>query len=148
MTLVKFQKPQTLPDFIDRFFNSDPFFGNDLLRNAATSFVPAVNIRENSEGFTLELAVPGRKKEDFKIELHEQTLTISSEKKEQHEETDAHGKFTRREFGYSSFSRAFHLPHSIDAQRIEAVYEDGVLRITLAKKEEAKDKGPRQISIG
>ncbi len=149
MTLVKFNKSETLPNFIDRFFQGDPFPGTDFFQasHLPQMKLPAVNILEKADSFLVELAVPGRKKEDFKIELNDQLLTISSETSTEKEEKDKDGKFTRREFGFQTFSRSFTLPQSIDAQRIEARYEDGVLRLELAKKEEAKEKGPRLIDI-
>lgn len=149
MTLVKFNKTENLPSFIDRFFQGDPFLSGEFFNQHKSihHHMPAVNIAEHADAFVVELAVPGRKKEDFSIEVHEQTLTIKGESKMENEEKDNQGRFTRREFGYQAFSRSFQLPLTIDAQRIDAQYEAGVLQITLAKKEEAKDKGPRSIEI-
>jgi len=149
MTLVKFNKADQMPSFIDRFFQGDPFLNSDFFAGNKPLHLsmPPVNIAEHKDAYLVELAVPGRKKEDFNIEIHEQTLTISSAVKTESEDKDAQGKYPRREFGYQAFSRSFQLPQTIDPLRIEAQYEAGVLHITLAKKEEAKDKGPRTIEI-
>jgi len=147
MTLVKFNQRNSMPTFVDRFFNSDPFALADDLLNREQRFVPAVNIRETEQAFVVELAAPGRKREDFKVEVHDKVLTISSERKEQKEEKDAHGKFTRREFGYERFQRSFTLPELIAEENIKAQYEAGVLHIEIPKKEEARAKSPRLIDI-
>jgi len=106
--------------------------------------VPSVNIIENENDFVLELAAPGKTKEDFKINLENQLLTISSEVKEEKEETKKN--YTRREFVFNSFSRSFTLPKNIIHDKVAADYKDGILRITLPKKEEAKLS--REITIG
>jgi HSP20 family protein len=104
-----------------------------------------VNIRENEKDFELEIAVPGQKKEDFNIEVDENVLTISMENKNQGEVKD--DNFTRREFSYSSFKRAFTLPETVNEEKINASYTDGILRFTLPKKEEALPKPKRMIEI-
>lgn len=149
MTLVKFNKADSLPSFIDRFIQNDPFLNSEFFNQnkAMLQGMPSVNIIENKDAYVVELAVPGRKKEDFSLEVHDQTLTIKGASKSESEDKEAQGRYTRREFGYQAFSRSFQLPQTIDAQRIEAQYDAGVLHITLAKKEEAKDKGPRSIEI-
>ncbi|WP_394993545.1 Hsp20/alpha crystallin family protein [Emticicia sp.] len=106
---------------------------------------PAVNVLENQDYFKIELAAPGLKKEDFKVNIHENTLTISTENKIETAETV--GKYTRKEFNYTSFKRSFTLPKSIDGEKIVATYNDGVLGLELPKKEEAKPKEPRLIEI-
>ena len=118
-------------------------FLNDFERVAPAhqhSF-PAVNVLESEESFKIELAAPGLKKEDFKVNIHEN----STEKKEETEETV--GKYTRKEFNFSSFKRTFTLPKSVDSEKIVATYNDGVLGLELPKKEEAKPKEPRLIEI-
>ena len=94
--------------------------------------VPAVNIREDNDRFWVEVAVPGKQKEDFKIKVENNSLTISSEETE---ETPQEGRFSRREFRYNSFSRSFTLPKSADPDKISAKYENGVLNILIPKKE-------------
>lgn len=107
--------------------------------------IPAVNIKDNTEGFELELAVPGMKKDDFTVEIDNDVLTISSELKTENEESKEN--YTRKEFSYSSFKRAFTLPETVDGSKIDAKYEDGVLKLTLPKKQEALPKPKRLIEI-
>lgn len=106
--------------------------------------VPAVNIVEGESGFRLEVAAPGLKKEDFKINLENNVLSISAQKEQKNEETTE--KYTRKEFSFNSFRRSFTLPNTIDGEKIAATYTDGVLHVELPKKEEAK-KTPRLIEI-
>jgi HSP20 family protein len=108
--------------------------------------LPAVNVREGETDFTLELAIPGREKSDFNIEVDDHVLTISMELKDE-TETNEEG-FTRREFKYGSFKRAFTLPETVNEDAIEANYQAGILRFTLPKKEEALPKPKRLIEIG
>ena len=98
--------------------------------------VPAVNIVENKDDFTVSLAAPGLQKEDFHIDLDGNMLTISCEKEEKKEEKME--KMTRNEYNFTSFTRTFTLPEDIKMEKIEAKYVDGILNITLPKKEEAK----------
>jgi HSP20 family protein len=110
-----------------------------------TMNVPAVNITELKNEYKVELAVPGMKKEDFKIDVDGNMLTISSEKEESSEEKEK--KFTRKEYSYSSFSRSFTLPEEINLDKIEAKYEDGVLRLSLPRKEETKMPSAKNIAV-
>ncbi len=107
--------------------------------------MPAVNIAEDKNAYTVSMAAPGLKKEDFKIELEENMLTISSEKEEEKEEKEE--KSTRKEYNYSSFSRSFTLPNEINKDKIEATYEGGILNLVLPKIEEAKSSSVKQISV-
>jgi HSP20 family protein len=107
--------------------------------------VPAVNIVEELKAFKVSLAAPGMKKEDFHITLEDGMLTISSEKKEEREQKDE--KFTRKEFNYSSFNRCFTLPKDVLPDKIDARYEDGMLKLTIPKKEESKKVTPKHISV-
>ena len=133
-------------------FNHRPFgyglfrnFENEFLNNETINSgdVPAVNVQEDEKQFTLEMAVPGLKKDDFKINLDNQVLTISKEQKEEKEEIN--DNYTRREFVFNSFSRSFRLPKTILAEKIKADYKDGILMITLPKDEKAKLT--REISV-
>ena len=108
--------------------------------------LPAVNIREEEKEFVLELAVPGMKREDFNIEVDDNVLTISMERKDEHEESDS--GYTRREFKYTNFKRAFTLPETVNEDAIEAQYKDGILRFSLPKKQEALPKPKRLIEVG
>lgn len=119
---------------------------NDLFAPATLNNygVPAVNIAENENGFRLEVAAPGLKKENFKVNLENNILTISAQQEQQNEEnTD---KYTRKEFSFKSFSRSFTLPNVVDGEKVGATYIDGVLHVELPKKEDAK-KNPRLIEI-
>lgn len=107
--------------------------------------VPAVNITEHKDEFRVSLAAPGLKKEDFHIDVDGNILTISSEKEENKEEKDK--TFTRKEYSYSSFSRSFTLPDEINKEKIDAKYEDGVLKISLPRKEETKKLTAKSIAV-
>ena len=107
--------------------------------------MPAVNIKEDEKKFVLDLAVPGIDKKDLQIEIHEEVITISSENKNESEET--HDGFKRREFSYSSFCRSFYLPENVNKDKIEAGYKDGILTVELPKEEEEKAKISRQVKI-
>jgi len=128
-------------------------FGRDMndFFNSNASWVrtvPAVNVVEHNDGFRIEVAAPGLKKEDFKLNLNHNNLTISAYQETQKEESEKpNEKYTRREFSYSSFQRTFTLPTSVDADNIQASYTNGVLKIEIPKREEAKSKPPRQIEI-
>ncbi|NND16306.1 MAG: Hsp20/alpha crystallin family protein [Eudoraea sp.] len=130
------------------FPTMDDFFSPDWLGGISNELntLPAVNIKENEQNFELDLAIPGQKREDFNIELDEHVLTISMEQKSEDETvTDS---YTRKEFSYSSFRRSFTMPETIDEGKIDAAYKEGILKITLPKKEEALPKPKRLISIG
>jgi HSP20 family protein len=144
MTLVKFNNG--LKNTSNPFFNDvfDSILNDTFLSDKLVTRVPAVNISENDNEFHVELAVPGLKKEDFKINLDKNVLTISAEKKsENNTETK---KFSKREYSYSSFVRSFTLPDTADHTNIEADYTDGILKLTVAKREEAKFQS-REIAI-
>jgi|SRR6185437_2585582 len=124
------------------------FFDDDYLRwpTTSSSSIPAVNIKDTKDAFKVEVAAPGLKKEDFKIDLENNVLTISAEKEENKEEGEE--KFRRQEFSYTSFVRSFQLSENeVDAEKISAKYENGVLQIEIPKKEEAKKKAPKKIDI-
>jgi HSP20 family protein len=131
----------------------DDFFTRDLWNSGLVSSsntnttIPAVNIRETAEGFEVEMAAPGMTKEDFKVELDGNMLTINSEKQNVKENEDGE-RYTRREFSYQSFQRSFQLPKDVvDSDKIEARYENGVLHLVIPKKENAKQRPPRKIEI-
>ena len=107
--------------------------------------VPAVNIVEAKDAYKVSLAIPGMKKDDFNINLEGNMLTISSEKTEEKEEKEQ--KFTRKEYNYSSFSRSFTLPDGVLQDKIDAKYEDGVLKLTLPKTEETKKIAAKHIAV-
>lgn len=125
------------------FFDVDRFFGKDGW--GRTQSVPSVNVKENGDSFIVEVAASGMDKNDFKIDVEDDVLTISAEKKQ--EKKDETEKYTRREFSYNSFSRSFTLPENVNGDQIKASYENGMLVIKLPKKEVADVKKGRQISI-
>ena len=144
MLFVK--NPNQLPSLFDRFFDGEMFdWSNRNFSNTNTT-LPSVNIKENPDAFTVEVAAPGIDKNDFKLELNHNTLTVSSEKKVE-SETKENEVFTKREFSYQSFSRSFTLPMIADGERISANYENGILLVSIPKKEEAKPKPSRMIEI-
>lgn len=108
--------------------------------------LPKVNIKEVSDAFIVEMAVPGLKKSDFNIDLDNHVLSISAEIKEENKEEKEAG-YTRREFGYSSFKRTFTLPETVEDDKIKATYNEGILSVHLPKREEAKQKPARTIDI-
>jgi len=133
------------------FFPSivDEFFGKDYLPNLfefQTGInMPSVNIIEGKDDFRIEVAAPGLEKGDFKINLENNVLTISSEKEQKREEKDE--RYMRREFSYTSFNRSFSLPQTVDADKISASHNNGILAISIPKREEAKVKPAKQIEI-
>ncbi|MDR2271436.1 MAG: Hsp20/alpha crystallin family protein [Sphingobacterium sp.] len=134
--------------FSPMFDNFNPELLNWDSKNysSTSTTVPAVNIKENTDTFVVEVAAPGMAKEDFKITLDGNMLTISSIREEKNEEQL--DKYTRREFSYQSFQRSFELQKNVvDQDNIQAQYENGLLRLTIPKKEEAKQKEPRLIEI-
>lgn len=134
----------TLSNWLDDIFNSNlPSVFNANFNTGIT--LPKVNIKETADAFIVEMAVPGVKKSDFQINLDNQVLSISTERKEESEQKGEN--YTRREFGYSSFKRTFNLPESVNDEKINASYQDGILAILLPKKEEAKQKPARSIKI-
>ena len=109
------------------------------------SNLPSANIKETEENYGIELIVPGFKKDSFKVEVHERNLTISAEEKTESEEKTE--TFLRKEYSFGSFTRSFRLPTTVNSEKIEASYKDGILHLTIPKKEEAKVKEPILISI-
>ncbi|MFI2742260.1 Hsp20/alpha crystallin family protein [Zhouia sp. PK063] len=143
MSLVKRKNDVWFPSLVDEFLKPDWFGGMENLKAS----VPSVNIKESEDHFQIELAAPGLKKDDFNIAIDENVLTISSSKENKNEIKEDEGKYTRREFSYSEFKRAFNLPETIDEGKINASYENGVLVLTLPKKEEALPKPKKFIEI-
>lgn len=122
--------------FPTRLFNT-PFF--------RTADLPAVNIKDNSKSFDLELAVPGYKKEELKVNVEGDLLTISSEKQKESEE-DKNG-YTRREFTYRSFQRSFQLPENADGENVKANFVDGVLKLSIPKTKATPEKKGKEVRI-
>lgn len=128
--------------WMDRIFNAplDEFFNLGKVMN-----VPAVNVAETEKEFSLSMAAPGLEKKDFKIEAIDDLLTISAEhEKEEKEQND---RYNRREYNYSSWSRSFTLPENCNANKIDAVYKNGELKITIPKMEIKQPKKVKSISV-
>jgi|SRR5688572_30207917 len=150
MTLIKFKNESPVRHRERMPLWSD--FFNDLFDDVITkpdvrrSTIPSVNVVESDENYRLEVAAPGLNKDDFKISVDNDVMTVSTEKKS--ETTEKNEKYTRQEFSYSAFTRSFTLPEMVDVDKIQASYESGIMRIILPKKEEAKPKAPREIKVG
>ena len=148
MTLVKFKNLSN-----ENGLKVNPAFGSlygDMLSNLfpanfGSITTPAVNIKETNKNYVLELAAPGLKKEDFKISLDKDVLTISFENKNETNETNE--KYTRKEFVYNSFERAFTLPEHVEQAKINATYNNGILVLDLPKAEAAQPKPAKEIKI-
>ena len=147
MTLVKFnpngnvKKNGLMPGFNDVF---DSIFNDTFFSDRMMSRVPAANISESKDHYHVELAAPGLNKDDFKLSLERDVLSVSVEQTAPSEAQERN--FNKREFSYSSFVRSFTLPESADENGIVAKYEQGVLSINIPKREEAKVQS-RQIEI-
>lgn len=147
MSLIKSNKTgNVFPTLMSDFFDTDNFFSSKWFEREFEHSLPDVNIKENGKEFNIELAIPGMKKEDFKVAVENNVLTISAERKEEKNEKDE--RYTRREFSYSSFSRSFTLPGSVNGDKIDAKYTDGILHLTIPKKEEAKALSKKEIKVG
>ncbi|RKS98060.1 Hsp20/alpha crystallin family protein [Chryseobacterium defluvii] len=135
-----------IPSMFEDMFNRELLnWGNSNYSSTSTT-VPSVNIKETGDAYEVEVAAPGMEKNDFKVTLDGNLLTISSSKEDQREEKN--DNYTRREFSYQSFQRSFQLPKDVvDQDNINARYDNGLLRLTIPKKEEAKKKEPRLIEI-
>ncbi len=143
MNIVK-SKNVDFPSIFDELFPAD-WLGGIANQVASTTNTPAVNIKETADDFTLEVAAPGKVKEDFILALDHDVLTISTEEKEEKVETK--DKYTRKEFSFSSFKRSFKLPQTINKEEINATYTNGILYVALPKREEDKVKPKRTIEI-
>ena len=144
MTLIKKSDWPFLTNgtWLSDLFDNDRFFDSTWLKKQS---VPAVNVKESDKGFEIEMAAPGLSKKDFNIKVEDRILTVSSEKKEEKEEKEK--DYMRKEFSYSSFSRSFALPETVDSEEVKAQYTDGVLRLTLMKKALPKGKEFKAIEV-
>lgn len=140
MSLLRFSNSH--PFAMNRFFNNEVM--NGLNTDKQTTSVPLVNITETNEGFLVEVAAPGYDKSDFKLELNRNVLSISAETKTGSNENT---NYTHREFNYQSFSRTFSVPTSADGEKIEASYTNGILHVSIPKREESKPKPARLIAV-
>lgn len=136
---------EAVPSMFDDFFRPwNEWFDNGGFMGRTLS-MPAVNISEAKDNYLVSLAVPGMKKDDFKVDVEGNMLTISSEKSETKEANEE--KYTRKEYNYSSFSRSFTIPDDVEIEKIDARYQDGELKLTLPRKEEAKKSSAKKISV-
>lgn len=132
----------TLASMVENFFGPDDAMQRFWDRSPK---VPAVNVSETDQGYQLEVAAPGMKKDDFDVEVKDGVLTISSETRSEREEEE--NNYTRREFSYSSFTRSFVLPEQVEADHIKASYRDGILYLDLPKKEIPQARPVKRIDI-
>ena len=142
MTLVRKNTAPYFPAVLDELLNTDWLGGR---AQSFTNTAPAVNVIEKDTAFEVEVAAPGMKKEDFNIELDNDLLTISAKQKTTEEEQE--GKFTRKEFSFTSFKRSFNLPDTVNTAKISATYENGILSLGLPKRKEAQVQPARLITI-
>jgi len=147
MSLIKFNDPFGLPwntSALTNFLKADDFFNDDSF--AKDSLMPAMNVKENDNNFEIELAAPGFTKNDFDVSIDETGLHISAEKSTKEEEMEE--GYLRKEFNYNSFKRSLRLPESINLdKKVKATYKDGILKLNLLKKEEAKVLPKKVIEI-
>ena len=141
-----------VPSLFQDFFNNNPLFKRDLFDfdmdmppSRLGINVPTANITENRKEYMIELAAPGLDRKDFNIELDEQTLTISAEK--EMEEKKEEDQYSRQEYSFHSFQRTFYIPQAIKEDKIEAKYDNGVLKVTMPKQKEAQLKTVQRIEI-
>ena len=147
MSLIKWNQPPSLTrrrNWIENFLSeSDDFFKNWDWNNNMD--VPAVNVKEEKDSYLIDMAVPGMKKEDFKIEMDQGVLTISASMEDRKEEKTP--EYKRQEFSYRNFKRSFWLPENVAADKIAAHYEDGLLKLTLPKKAVIESPQSKKIEV-
>ena len=152
MSNLTSSRKSLLPSWTNDLFDTGNFFGprfldfkNDFPSLEFARQMPSVNIHETDKEYKIEMAAPGLEKKDFKLELNNGILSISSEKKQESKEEKKN--YSRREYSYTSFSRSFTLPDNCVAEKIDAKYENGILDITLPKKEVTISKPSREIKV-
>lgn len=139
-----FRELNTLQERINQMFNQPfgPFMGIGSEQNLSANFIPAVDIYEDEHNITLTAEVPGVEEKDLDVRVENGVLTVSGERKMEHEENQKN--FHRVERSYGRFTRSFTLPPTVDTENVKANFDNGVLKITLNKREEAK---PKQVQI-
>lgn len=152
MALVLTKTENLLPSLVSDFFDEDLFpqttlldLDGDLFNPKLLKAIPSVNVVENTKDFKIELAAPGLEKKDFKIEVDKDVLTISVEKEK--EEKEEKKNYTRKEYSYNAFARSFNLPENSVADKINAEYNNGILTLTLPKKEVTVSKPKKEIKV-
>jgi len=137
----------SFPSLFDKFFEGNMMDWNSRNFASVDSTLPAVNVLENENEFKIDVAAPGMEKGDFKLNYDNGRLTISSEKKNEKEEKNG-DVVSRREFSYQSFQRTFTVPETVvNAEKISAKYDNGILHVILPKREEVKPKPAKEIRI-
>jgi len=126
--------------WLSNFFDNDQFFDSDWVKK-----MPAVNVKETDKTFDIEVAAPGLSKKDFKVTAENGILSISSEKKEEHEQKQS--DYTRKEFSYRAFNRSFAIPENASEEDVKANYENGILKLSMAKKSLAPTKTRKEIEV-
>jgi HSP20 family protein len=144
MSLIKSKPAFTAPSLFTDFF-TDGFFDNDLMTSPLTRWVPNANVRETGDEYIIELAAPGMEKDEFKVEVQEDVIIIEGQHDEEKEERNE--EYHRKEFKTTSFKRSFRLPQPVVADKVDAKYSHGILKLTLPKREEAKSIGKKLIKI-
>jgi HSP20 family protein len=143
MALIKrSDRPLLGGSLLSDFFDDDKFFNSPWLSGQN---IPAVNVKESDKNFEIELAAPGYNKNDFRVSMEEGVLTISAEREQQDEKNM--DKYTRREFGYTSFTRSFNLPKNVDENDVKASFENGVLKLLINKKNTEPPNPKKSIQI-
>ncbi len=149
MSLIKFNNrnklfPSWNNDSLKNFLSSDDFFNNDFFEE--DSLMPAMNVKEHDDDFEIEFAAPGFSKKDFEVTIDDNIINVCGEKKVEVEEKEE--DYTRKEFSYNSFKRSLSLPKSVNAdQDVKATYKNGILKLHLLKKEEAKEQLKKVIEV-
>ncbi len=141
--IPKLRNRRFLPSFDDDMFGKD--FLKDFFDFENNPSVPDVNVREDKDKYTIEVAAPGLDKKDFDVNIQNNVLTISSEK--EHKDENEEDSYLRREFSYSAFQRSFSLPDTVNVEDIKAKHDNGVLYVELPKKKEAVEKASKKIDI-
>lgn len=146
MTPAKTTRKESLfPSVLSDFFDNDTFLAPRWVSRAFSDTLPAVNIKETDKEYNVEFAAPGFKKHDFKVNVEGDRLAISAEKEE--EKNEENHRFTRKEFSYNSFSRSFTLPQNVNADHIDAKYNDGILTLSIPKKEDTQHLSKKEIKV-
>lgn len=142
MTLLK----KTMPTFFSDFFDTDSWFDrNSIWPEWKLDKIPNANVVEKDDGYEIEMAVPGMKKEDFNITCENRFLTVKAEKEEKEEKEEKN--YTRREYNYASFSRSFTLPENVNFEGLTAKYDNGTLSLSIPKLEEAKILDKKEVKV-
>jgi HSP20 family protein len=148
LVIPKRRSERLFPSLIGDFFNNDRLlldFNGDLFNSNFLEVVPEANIIENNKEYQIELAAPGLERKDFKVEVNNDVLSISAEKEEESKKEDKN--YRSREFSYNSFYRSFALPQNLVTDKIDAKYENGILKLVLPKMEVSVQKPLKKIKV-